>query len=143
NALEAQLALAVNGSVIKSPLFQEYFSMVPSRLGPPGSNRAVKYIWTPRACGGFEKEFEAAKKEEWPDWANERDYSSPIHPFSQARISNASNDSENRDYLRASIARRLAKGSQCFTLYLQPYLDQVSTNIEDSTDIWLRSEKER
>ncbi len=42
--VEKQTAHLVNGSILDSPIYQEYFSMVPSRLGPPGSKRAVKYF---------------------------------------------------------------------------------------------------
>ena len=83
NTMELQQALAVNGSIIKTPLFQEYFSMVPSRLGLTGSGRAVKYIWTPSACPGQEQSFAKEMKTEWPEWSKKRNYADPLNPLSK------------------------------------------------------------
>lgn len=146
NAMEMKLALEVNGSIIKSVLFQEYFSMVPSRLGPQGTTTAVKYIWSPVACSkDAQAKFEEAKKAYWPAWAKSHEYADPIH------ILRASSDerallkslAQPRDALRQNVTQLLKDDDACFALLLQPYLDPMSTNIEDSTDIWLRSEAER
>lgn len=150
NALEFELALKVNGSIIKSPLYQEYFSMVPSRLGTPGSSRAVKYIWQPTACPyQDEAEFNAEKKEMWPEWANRKTYAQPLRiiPGSPGGMHNTPpftmKEEYPRDYLRKNLKEGLEHKSFCYALYLQPYVDQKSTNTEDSTDVWLRSESER
>jgi len=145
-SLERKLALLTNGSVIYSPLYQEYFSMVPSRLGLEGSIRAVKYSWQPLACSAdVVSEFNQEKKKQWAEWTNDHTYAFPPHqpsviskhtsPYSEADFPD--------DYLRGHVTDRLVSGDFCFQLYLQLYRDQVSTNIEDSTDLWPRSETEK
>ena len=104
----------------------------------------MKYIWTPSACPGDEATFEAAKNEDWPNWANQRNYANPLNPLSKALIPPSLPFSKyGSNYLRTKVTTQLKKGDFCFTLYLQPYKDQISTNIEDSTDIWFRSENEK
>lgn len=143
NAIERRLTFFVNGSVIHTPLFQEYFSMVPSRLGPEGVIRAVKYSWVPAACSADKRaSFDQESKLYWMDWTKDHSYSFPPHlPLA---IENAHNQKRlPTDYLRKNALMRLTKDDFCFNLYFQVYRDAKSTNIEDSTDIWLRSEAER
>jgi hypothetical protein len=145
-SLERKLALWVNGSVIYSPFYQEYFSMVPSRLGPEGAIRAVKYSWKPVACSDSEdKAFESEKAVQWAPWTTDHTYAlppsvpeevkNPSSPFSAADFPD--------DYLRAHVADRITQGDFCFDLYFQLYRDSVSTNIEDSTDLWARDDSEK
>ncbi|HEX4925666.1 MAG TPA: hypothetical protein VFV50_16340, partial [Bdellovibrionales bacterium] len=47
------------------------------------------------------------------------------------------------DYLRANAKSKLTSGPACFGVMFQLYRDQLSTNIEDSTDIWLSSDADR
>lgn len=146
NGLERRAAFSVNGSIIHSPLFQEYFSMVPSRLGPPGARRAVKYYWAPEACPGTSQwAFETKKEEEWPQWAKERHYADVLAPVAKYWTPPYSGTEQEypRDYLRRNLDKTLREGDFCFGLYFQPYRDQVSTNIEDSTDIWFRDEEQK
>lgn len=140
SALEQKLALAVNGSVIYSPLFQEYYSMVPSRLGPKGATRAVKYSWEPAACsnvGGEATTFEQEKAKYYPNWATEHDYN--FRPVSKWLHTVGLGP----NYLRNLTVQRLQRGRFCFNLYFQMYRDDESTRIEDSTDIWLKTETDR
>lgn len=146
STMELRLALMVNGSVIDSNLFQEYFSMVPSRLGTPGAARAVKYIWVPAACSSEQNAaFEGEKKSHWQDWTKSHDYADPIASLTAFNPTGTPNHSARfpKDYLREHVTDALKENDACFALYLQPYLNQDNTNIEDSTDIWLRSEAER
>lgn len=144
DVMEIREALWVNGSIIQNPLSQEYFSMVPSRLGPKGSARAVKYFWSPEACEGQNARFETFKKSEWPDWSNDHSYANPTHPIRQYWTAPfRKSESYPHDYLRRNLEQTLGQQDFCFGLYFQPYRDQVSTNIEDSTDLWLRSEEQR
>lgn len=144
NAVEVRLALWSNGSIIQSPLYQEYFSMVPSRLGSKGAARAVKYFWTPEACEGSREAFDLERKSEWPEWANRREYSHPLKPFEKYGTPPYKNkELYPRDYLRRNIEASLQRKDFCYGLYFQPYRDQLSTNIEDSTDLWIRNEGQR
>lgn len=137
--LERRLALQVNGSVIYSPLYQEYFSMVPSRLGPEGAVRAVKYSWEPVSCSDEQATaFNQEKKTQWADWTKDRTYAFPPHTPSAVKKGNFQND-----YLRANTVSRMEKGDFCFNFYVQVFRDSTSTNIEDSMDIWLSSPEEK
>lgn len=145
--LEKILALKVNGSVIHHPLYEEYFSMVPSRLGHKGQARAVKYSWVPSSCE------ESGKQPEYydyfkPEWSKDHNYAYPskglpliepnIPPFEMAH-----SKYWGHYYLRDRVENTLKKGEHCYELHVQLYRDQDSTNIEDSLDVWLRSEEER
>ncbi|MFT6071003.1 MAG: hypothetical protein ACJAT2_002852 [Bacteriovoracaceae bacterium] len=148
--LEQKLALKVNGSVIAHPLYEEYFSMVPSRLGKKGQSRAVKYVWKPASCHGGELEH---KDYFTPKWSQTHNYSYPlsgipslnaiIFPKETIPPFKGSATYWNHYYLRDRVENTLKKNDFCYELYGQLYRDQRSTNIEDSTDVWLSSEKER
>ncbi|OUR95872.1 hypothetical protein A9Q84_15345 [Halobacteriovorax marinus] len=139
--LEQTLALKVNGSIIQNPLFENYFSMVPSRLGIKKSARAVKYTWEPIACDGSklsQSELQRGK----PEWSNNHNYAYPVQgPFLRAKV--PASKYENPYYLREKAKSTLVAGKFCYQLYFQMYRDQKSTNIEDSKDIWISSEEER
>jgi hypothetical protein len=154
SAQEIIAALSVNGSVIKSAMFQEYFSMVPSRLGTAGAARAVKYFWTPVACTNASKtQFAELMKTELPSWAKERSYQNPkrtldLPPYTSAAkkwwFSLPESEADYpHDYLRRNIEKNLKGDAFCYELYLQPYRDMISTNIEDSSDVWLKDETQR
>ncbi|MGZ3726567.1 MAG: hypothetical protein ACXWQQ_12240 [Pseudobdellovibrio sp.] len=133
-SLERGLALRANGSVIYSPLYQQYYSMVPSRLGPQGQMRAVKYSWTPVACSAqVAAKFKSESNTQWAPWTQSHNYLVPALESLQYPD----------NYLRQHVTERLAQDKFCFDLYFQFYQDPKSTNIEDSTDIWLSSEAER
>ncbi|WP_041577141.1 hypothetical protein [Bdellovibrio bacteriovorus] len=145
-AMEIRQALWVNGSIIQSPLYQEYFSMVPSRLGPTGARRAVKYFWRPEACPGQEQDFNAEQAQQWPKWSQVRSYAdifSPRTKYTTPPFDDHLSNDYPANYLRKNLQQSLSQKDFCYGLYLQPYRDQLSTNIEDSTDIWFRSERER
>lgn len=137
-ALERRLTFEVNGSVIYSPLFQEYFSMVPSRWGVEGQKRAVKYSWTPVSCRPPETDdrFLKDRVSQWPSWAKDHSYGFPPRSPLETLL-------YPHDYLRQNATSRLAADDFCFNLYVQFYRDPESTSIEDSTDIWLRNSDER
>lgn len=150
SAQEIISALAVNGSIIKSALFQDYFSMVPSRLGPVGAKRAIKYFWVPEAClGAHVEEFLQQKSIEYPQWAKLRSYQNPKKIVEKVALGNlppydlTQYQNYPHDYLRKNINDILSKQSFCYGLYFQPYRDMVSTNIEDSSDIWFKDETQR
>lgn len=142
--LEKKLALKVNGSVIAHPLYEDYFSMVASRLGNHGEARAVKYVWTPTSCKGENNpEYYNYFK---PDWTVPHNYVYPI--TGDIAVKKLPPYKENQNYwnhyyLRDRIENTLKKDIFCYDLHVQLYRDQSSTNIEDSTDIWISSEKER
>lgn len=147
--MEVRGALSANGSIIESPLFQEYFSMVPSRLGPTGMADAVKYFWVPEPCAqdlAAYENFEDAKRMQWPAWSQERHFSLPGLPLAKydtAPWNSKTASKYSADYLRQNLTKNLRDGSFCYGLYFQPYRDQLSTNIEDSSDLWLRDEDDR
>jgi hypothetical protein len=76
NAWERELALNVNGSIIYNPLYQKYYSMVPSRLGKRNDpdRTAVKYLWEPCRGGRYDELIKANN----PPWAECRKYAHPI-----------------------------------------------------------------
>lgn len=134
-AIERKLALLVNGSVIYSPLYEQYYSMVPSRLGPQGAIRAVKYSWQPTACSPADQaEFNDESKTDMPAWIQNHNHIL----FSQPEAYKWEDD-----YLRQRTQDRLLKRDACFGLYFQLYRDPISTNIEDSLDLWARSADEK
>lgn len=149
--VEQRLALLSNGSIIYSPLFQQYFSMVPSRLGPQGQTRAVKYSFIPAACSddkNAKDKFRIDSIDQWPDWSKDRKWAlgdalmgpigayNELPPFKKEGL-------YKHYYLRENTIDRLEKQDSCFDLVFQLYRDQLSTNIEDSTDVWLATEEER
>lgn len=139
--LESVLALQVNGSIITNPLHETYFSMVPSRLGTHGSARAVKYSWEPVACD--EKLGTFNSKVHHPEWAKDHTHSYPVSGQLSRRQTPPFKDNYNHYYLRERAEQTLKKSKFCYGLFVQLYKDDLSTNIEDSTDIWLRDENER
>ncbi|MBX9765674.1 MAG: hypothetical protein K2X47_00260, partial [Bdellovibrionales bacterium] len=141
--LERKLAFFVNGSVIASPLFQSYFSMVPSRLGKFGEARAVKYAWFPESCTADTSAFDAETRVQYPEWARRRDFATPSRTGWALKAIPPHKKDTPHDYLRQATEGRLRKGEFCFALNVQLYRDQFSTNIEDSTDIWLGSAQDR
>jgi hypothetical protein len=150
SAQEIVAALAVNGSIIKSALFQDYFSMVPSRLGPVGAKRAIKYFWVPEVCSDAKAEdFAKLKETEYPLWSKLRSYQNPAKIVEKTVLGELppfdilQKEVYPHDYLRKNINSILSKQSFCYGLYFQPYRDSVSTNIEDSSDIWFKDETQR
>lgn len=103
------IALFVNVKFVSNPLFIQYWSMTPSRLGvEPGRKMAVKYTAKPRAAGkpGF--------------LGRAASYFAP--GFS----------------LKKAMNKRLAEGEATFDFYVQRHVDQ-RTPIEDSTVEWRES----
>src|SRR5262249_39497875 len=74
---DAAIALRVNGSVINHPLFQNYWSMAPSRLGSSGADNAtaVKYKWEPFYPSERGQQLLAENN---PAWAERRDFGFPL-----------------------------------------------------------------
>ena len=114
--------------------------MVPSRLGPQGEARAVKYAFFPEPCEGKSAEFKRESESQWSDWTKRRDFGFPTKPWAKSSTPPYDEvEKYSHDYLRRNLKTKLLKGPACFGLMLQLYRDQKSTNIEDSTDIWLSS----
>ena len=143
NAMEVNLGMILDGSVIRSALAENYFSMTAYRLGTHGSHRAVKYIWKPEPCQAEQQsELERFLKTNRPDWATERNYSDPRYILKLRQIPPYKKKYRKQfpsNYLRKNIEETLARDSFCYSLYLQFYRDQISTNIEDSSDLWAES----
>ncbi len=139
--LEKKLALKVNGSIINHPLYENYFSMVPSRLGSAGQARAVKYVWIPVSCNGGELKDKEKYK---PQWSIKHNYSYPTAQLTRsAQRQPPYKEKWDHYYLRNRVKKTLSEDNFCYDLSIQLYRDQISTNIEDSMDIWLSSEEER
>jgi hypothetical protein len=150
NPWERELALNVNGSIIYNPLYQKYYSMAPSRLGPKeGPKTALKLIWAP--CRG--ERYDALLSRNNPPWADLHTYAHPIQgPISKWRNPIPPELKRNRNHLRAMIAQSLDERTfagpsppppVCFELQVQTFIDAVHTPIEDVTSIWLESEEQR
>ena len=104
------IALRVNGLLIANPLHIQYWSMTPYRLGAaPAAKLAVKYTAKPPAT---------AKRSQFARLAT----------FFQPGFS-----------LKTEIAKSLAKDGTTFDFYIQRFVDDARTPIEDSTVEWLES----
>jgi hypothetical protein len=151
SAWERELGANINGSIIYNPLYQKYYSMAPSRLGPAKGARktAVKYIWAP--CRG--ERYDALLSRNNPPWADIHKYAHPIQGLlSKWRNPIPPEVKRSRNHLRAMIAQsldeRVFTGPSppppvCFDLQVQTFLNATDTPIEDVTSIWLESEEQR
>jgi hypothetical protein len=146
SVMERKLALSVNGSIIKNPLFQDYYSMVPSRLGKAGQVRAIKYQWSPVACRetahGIET-FQAMKKSEQPAWSLDRNFAEPQSLIAAQFVASPLSKEYPRDFLRTHAQATLKQTDFCYDLLVQLYRDQVSTNIETAEDFWAADQSEK
>lgn len=111
----AKLALAVNGSNIKHPLNDPYWSMVPYRHG---KGRAVKFATIPVAC-------DAPTADLMARIAEGKRNNSTLLPASENRLRNAMRDTLERDGEDA-----------CFTFALQRFVNQQTTPVEHSSVSW-------
>jgi hypothetical protein len=144
--LEKKLALKTNGSIIENPLYEQYFSMVPSRLGRPGQARAIKYVWEPISC----QDDSVIKNHKYqPSYTKLRNYAYPTKnlPILGPNVPQFRNKQDQwkygHYYLRERAHSTLRAGDHCYQLYAQLYRDQETTNIEDSLDIWFGSKEEK
>ena len=104
------IALRVNSLVIANPLFIQYWSMTPYRLGADRSTKmAVKYT---------------AK----PPTSAKRSLGRRLATFFSPGFS-----------LKGEIGKSLATGGTTFDFYIQRFVDGERTPIEDSTVEWLES----
>jgi hypothetical protein len=142
---EIELALDVNGSIISNPLQETYWSMMAYRLGDfQDPNRtAVKYIWTP--C---KQNLPSAGI---PAWTKTHDYAKPyvlnaMNAIPKDIQKNLSTE-ENRYYLRKKLIADLVSDGispkKCYELQVQTYIDEDSTPIEDTTQIWLENKQQQ
>jgi hypothetical protein len=115
----AKLALAVNGSQIKNPLADPYWSMTAYRMG---RGKAVKYAAIPVTCDA-----------PTPDLASR---------IAEAKKSNSSflpaNDNRLREAMQETLEGKGGQGGHdaCFVFALQRFVDQTVTPIEHSTVSW-------
>jgi hypothetical protein len=118
----AKLALAVNGSEIKNPVAEPYWSMAPIRLG---RGHAVKYASIPVACGE-ERTFPTARADQVAWIQDKQDRNKTFLP------------STDRDSLRSAMQKTLEKDRSdvCYLFVLQRFIDQEKTPIEHSTVDW-------
>jgi hypothetical protein len=137
--IKAVLALKVNGSIIKNFLFQEWFSMAPSRLGEPSDpeRTAVKYMIAP--CDSSSRGVESGEWPKWSTWERGRDYQLLVpQNFLIPKSDMDQLADSDRTYHRRKIIETLGRNPNgfCMSLYLQPYVSKNDTPIEDSTIVW-------
>jgi hypothetical protein len=142
NNYEKLLALRVNGSVIENPLFQQWFSMAPSRLGEfeDKDRTAVKYMMEP--CDISNK----GNSNDWPSWSTwekGRDYQTPGLRTIKIPSNTRKAMKANRNYLEDKVSKTLSKKNFCVNLFIQPYISEFDTPIEDSTVIWHWNKKQK
>jgi len=104
---EIWIAFKVNLTLLTNPLFHQYWSMTPYRLGvPPGPRYAVKY--TAKPCS--------------PNPAN---FLCRLKTFLAPGFS-----------LKTEMNKTLAERDVCFDFFIQRYVDEERTPIEDTTVVW-------
>ncbi len=104
---EIWIAIKVNLTLITNPLFHQYWSMTPYRLGvPPGARFAVKYTAKPSS----------------PEPAN---FLRRLKTFFSPKFS-----------LKAEMNKTLFARDVCFDFFVQRYVDDQRTPIEDTTIVW-------
>ncbi len=138
--IEQILALKVNGSRVYNLLYQQWFSMAPSRLGEASDpeRTAVKYLIEP----------DRGKQEdpEWPSWSTwegGRNYQIPFLDLAKIPGDVRRRLTRNRDYLRTHLEQTLAKEEFYMSLKIQPFVSLKDTPIESATRIWHWSEEEK
>jgi Catalase len=120
----AKLALAVNGTHIKNPVKEPYWSMASFRLG----HKAVKFAAIPVACGGasaFPSDL-AGQQKFLAD--SQKKNEAPLLPIPLP----------DRDSLRDAMVKTLQTDKQdaCFLFVLQRFIDQDKTPTEKATVNW-------
>jgi hypothetical protein len=104
---EIWIAIKVNLTLITNPLFHQYWSMTPYRLGvPPGTRFAVKYTAKPES----------------PDPAN---LLYRLKTFLAPKFS-----------LKTEMNKTLSRRDVCFDFFIQRYVDDERTPIEDTKVVW-------
>ncbi len=104
---EIWIAVKVNLTLLTNPLFHQYWSMTPYRLGvPPGKRFAVKY--TAKPCA--------------PDPAN---FLCRLKTFFRPGFS-----------LKTEMSKVLAERDVCFDFFIQRYVDDEHTPVEDTRVVW-------
>jgi hypothetical protein len=104
---EIWLAIKVNLTLLTNPLFHQYWSMTPYRLGvPPGTRYAVKY--TAKPCS--------------PDPEN---FLQRLKTYFEPGFS-----------LKREMNKRLSEKDVSFDFFVQRYVDQDRTPIENSKIVW-------
>jgi hypothetical protein len=104
---EIWLAIKVNLTLLTNPLFHQYWSMTPYRLGlPPGTRYAVKY--TAKPCS--------------PDPEN---FLQRLKTYFEPGFS-----------LKQEMNKRLSEKDVSFDFFVQRYVDQDRTPIENSKIVW-------
>jgi hypothetical protein len=118
----AKLALAVNGSEIKNPVAEPYWSMAPIRLG---FGHAAKYASVPVACGE-EATFPQDRAAQVAWIKDKQDRNATFLP------------STDRDSLRSAMQKTLEKDQTdvCYLFLLQRFVDQEKTPVEHTTVSW-------
>ncbi len=107
---EILIATKVNLTLLTNPLFHQYWSMTPYRLGvPPGPRYAVKY--TVKPCT--------------PDPAN---FLARLGTFLTRGFS-----------LKTQLNKTLAERDASFDFYVQRFVDDKHTPVEDTTVAWNES----
>jgi len=108
---EIWLAIKANAKLITNPLFQQYWSMTPYRLGTADApnKTAVKYTAKPRLppVSGLRRRWRA------------------VLTFFSPGFS-----------LKTEMNNALARDEMCFDFYLQQFVDEGRTPIEDSKVEW-------
>jgi hypothetical protein len=137
--LEQNLALKVNGSIVRNLLYQQWFSMAPSRLGEVSDpdRTAVKYLIEPANAAKGDPAWPG-----WSTWESGRNYQIPLAARGNIPREIREEMEADRDYLRTRLDQTLSQGDFDMVLKVQPFVSADATPIEDSTRIWHWSEEE-
>ncbi|WP_284486651.1 catalase family protein [Sedimentitalea xiamensis] len=137
--LEQNLALKVNGSIIRNLLYQQWFSMAPSRLGEAADaeRTAVKYLIEPARATKGDPDWP-----EWSTWETGRNYQIPLSKRLNIPRQEREAMDANPDILRTRLEETLSQDDFEMDLKVQTFLSEEATPIEDTTRIWHWSEEE-
>ena len=80
---------------------------------------------------------------QWSTWESGRDYQTPGLAFLKIPSAVRSEMQNDKYYLRSKIKQRLAKGNFCYSFYIQPFVSEKETPIENTTKIWHWSKEEK
>ena len=115
---ERILALKVNGSIIHNLLYQQWFSMAPSRLGEHSdtARTAVKYLIEPQNATKGDHNWPS-----WSSWEEGRNYQLPGTSLVKIPEDIRNAFDADRNYLRTRLDETLSSGDFVMSLKIQPF----------------------
>lgn len=126
-----KLALAVNGTNIKNPLNDPYWSMAAFRLG----EKAVKFAALPVACGQGASGASGEGAGSFPrDLAGQKTWLKAVRSKNQTILPSTHRD-ELREEMQKTLEGQDGKDT-CFLFVLQRFIDHEQTPVERSTVDW-------